>query len=144
MPHPLWIVVANGSRARVLQRLQHNQPLTELKDWVHPATRQHRQDMVGHHRQSGIQGRSGLAERQAFQDQERAAFAGEICQWLLDALNQRQVDRIALLSSNPFLGELVAHGQGALQRHLHATHPVDLTRLPLDELDTRLRQSYRL
>lgn len=144
MPQPLWIVVANGSRARVLQRRQHDAPLTEVKDWVHPATRQHRQDMVGGHRQSGIRGRSGLAERSPFQDRERDAFAGEICQWLEQALHTHEVERIALLSSNPFLGELVSHGQGTLHKHLCATHAVDLTALPLNELEQRLRQGYQL
>lgn len=144
MPKPLWIVVANGSRARVLQRMHHNEPLTEVKDWVHPATRQHLQDMPQGHRQSGIRGRSGLAERSPFQDHERDTFAGEICQWLEHALHTHEVERVALLSSNPFLGELVSHGQGTLHKHLCATHAVDLTGLPLGELEQRLRQTYRL
>ena len=34
MPSPLWIVVANGSRARVLQRHAPAEGLTELRAWV--------------------------------------------------------------------------------------------------------------
>ena len=52
MPTPVWIVVANGSRARVLQRNGQGEPLVELRDWVHPATRQHRQDLQGVVRQA--------------------------------------------------------------------------------------------
>lgn len=144
MPQPLWIVVANGSRARVFQRTRHDEPLTEVKDWVHPGTRQHQQVQGNGHRQSGIRGRSALAERSLPQDRERAAFAGEICAWLVHALHTHQVSRIALLSSNPFLGELMAHGQGALHPHLCATHAVDLTSLPAAQLEERLRETYRL
>ena len=144
MPSPIWIVVANGSRARVLQRAQPSKALTELKDWVHPATRAHRQDLIGGHRQSGIRGRSGLAERSPAQDRERSAFAHEICQWLAQAIHSHEVGSIALLSTNPFLGELVAQGQGTLHKHLCATHAVDLTSLPMPELAQRLHDDYRL
>lgn len=145
MPLPIWILVANGSRARLLQRNGHGGPLTELKDWTHPATRQHPHTPPDADRQSGIRGRSGLAERQLPQDKARNTFAHEICQWLTDALGTRQVGSIALLASNPFLGDLVAHSQGGqLHRHLSAVHPVDLTRLPLNELEHRLREDYRL
>lgn len=144
MPLPVWIVVANGSRARLLQRNSHTESLTEVRDWVHPATRQHRQDLNGNHRQSGIRRRSGLAERSPAQDKERSAFAQEIGQWLTQALNVQPISSIALLSSNPFLGELVAQGQGTWHKHLSATHAVDLTALPLPQLAQRLRDDYRL
>ena len=144
MPLPVWIVVANGSRARVLERRSHHEGLSEVRDWVHPATRQHRADLPGGHRQSGIRGRSGLAERAPEQDRERAAFARDICRWLEHSLNAHTVGSVALLSSNPFLGELVAHGQGMLRKHLCASHAVDLTGLALPDLEQRLRQDFRL
>jgi hypothetical protein len=144
MPLPVWIVVANGSRARVLERHSHHEGLTEVRDWVHPATRQHRPDLPGGHRQSGIRGRSGLAERAPAQDRERAAFAQDICSWLEHSLKTHTVGSVALFSSNPFLGELVAHGQGMLHKHLCATHAVDLTGLTLPELAQRLRHDFRL
>lgn len=144
MPLPIWIVVANGSRARLLQRAGHGEPLTELKDWAHPATRKHPHNATDADRQSGIRGRSGLAERQTPQDKERDTFAHEICLWLSHAINTQQVGNIALLSSNPFLGDLVAHGQGHLHRHLSAVHAVDLTHLPLSELEDRLQHDFHL
>lgn len=144
MPLPIWIVVANGSRARILQREHPDDALVEVKDWVHPATRQHHPDLIGKHRQSGLRGRSGLAERSPAQDRERSAFAQEICQWLAQALHNQTVSRVALLSSNPFLGELVAHGQASLHKHLCATHAVDLTGLPMPQLAQRLREDYWL
>lgn len=144
MPLPVWIVVANGTRARLLQRKAHAEALTEVRDWVHPATREHQQDLGNGHRQSGIRGRSGLAERSPAHDRERSAFAREICQWLSHGLSIHQAGSVALLSSNPFLGDLVAQGQNGLHKHLCGTHAVDLTALPLHELDERLRREFRL
>ena len=144
MPLPVWILVANGSRARLLQRTPPDHELVELRDWVHPATRQHHPDLQGGHRQSGIGGRTGLAERSPAQDRERMAFAREISQWLVHALQREPVGSVALLASNPFLGTLVAQGQGALHQRLCATHAVDLTSLPLPELSQRLRHDFRL
>jgi protein required for attachment to host cells len=144
MPQSVWILVANGSRARVFQRTPPDHTLVEIKDWVHPATRQHHPDLESKHRHSGIRGRSGLAERSPVQDRERSAFAHEICDWLGHALHNDGGARVALLSSNPFLGELVAHGQGALHKHLCATHAVDLTGLSMPQLAQRLHQDYGL
>lgn len=144
MPLPVWILVANGSRARLLQHTPPDHALTELCDWVHPATRQHRQDFPIGHRQSGIQGRSGLAERSTLQDRERTVFAREIGQWMAHALRTQSVDRVALFASNPFLGDLIAQAQNVWHPPLFATHALDLTGLPLPELEQRLRQDFGL
>lgn len=144
MPLPVWIVVANGSRARVLQRAQAGEGLAVVKEWDHPASRQHHPDSIDHHRQSGIQGRSGLAERSPARQRERLEFARELGQWLVDALHARAVGRVAILASNPFLGQLMTHGQGTLRKHLCASHAVDLTQLPLYELQERLQQDFQL
>lgn len=144
MPHPVWIIVANGSRARLLQRDRPGEPLFEVMDWVHPQTRQHTPPQDGDHRSSGISGRSGLTPRQTAQDQERGQFAQEICQWLHKGASSHRIGAIAFFASNPFLGELISHASGPLQQQLCASHALDLTALPLPELDQRLHQEYRL
>ena len=144
MPQGVWIVVANGTRARVVQRPRPGEPLTEVKDWVNPEARRHLQDFENIDRASGIRGRAGLAEPSPLKLHERDTFAREICQWLLQAVNTQQVAHIALLASNPFLGELNGHAQGRLQAHVCATHSVDLTALPLHDLQQRLHEDFRL
>lgn len=144
MPHRVWIVIANGSRARLLQRTAPGEPLTELQDWTHPATRLHPQDLGGPHSQSGIAGRTGLAQRSTPHEHEREAFAKEISEQLMEAVNAHKVGSIALLASNPFLGDLMSHAHGQLQKHLCATHDVDLTSLSLPELEQRLHDEFRL
>ena len=144
MSLPVWILVANGSRARLLQRTPSDHALTELRDWVHPATRQHRQDLPSGHRQSGIRGRSGLAERSTLHDRERTVFAEEIGHWMAHALRTQPVGRVALFASKPFLGDLIGQAHNGWPWPLCATHALDLTGLPLPELERRLHQDFGL
>ena len=144
MPQPVWIVIANGSRARLLQRDRHGAPLLEVMDWVHPETRQHIGSSMGAHRTSGTRGRSGLALPQTVKDHERTQFAQEISQWLKKAVDTHDIGALTIFASNPFLGELMAHGNALLQQRVCASHPLDLTSLTLPELDQRLHAEYRL
>lgn len=144
MPHPVWIVVANGSRARLLQRDRPGDALFEVMNWVHPQTRQHLSPAAGQHRNSGIRGRSGMARRQVTKDHERAQFAQDICHWLDSALGRQRIGAIAFFASNPFLGDLVAHGHGPLRQQLCGSHALDLTSLALPDLDQRMRSNYQL
>ena len=144
MPQPVWILVANGSRARLLQRDRQAAPLFEVRDWVHPQTRQHALMQEGEHRTSGIRARSGLAPRQDAKEHERAQFAREICDWLHHSVPTHRIGGVAVFASNPFLGELMAHTQGPLQQHLCASHALDLTQLTLPELDVRLQRDHHL
>lgn len=144
MPPPVWIVVANGSRARLLQRDHPGAPLVEVMDWVHPQTRQHIGSSMGAHRTSGTRGRSGLALPQTVKDHERTQFAQEISQWLQKAVDTHGIGAVTVFASNPFLGELMAHANALLQHHVCASHPLDLTNLSLAELDQRLHAEHRL
>ena len=139
MPQPAWIVIANGSRARLLQRDAPGEPLFEVMDWVHPETRHHAGPSDSRHRHSGTGGRAGLSPRMGDKDRARATFAQQICQWLVKEVDARQIGSLSLFASNPFLGELTAHGQGQLQRLIRHTHPVDLTHLSLTALNHRLQ-----
>ncbi len=144
MSYPVWIVVANGSRARVLQRTRPGEPLTEVKDWVSPSTRQQLQNFEGKHRHSGIRGRAGLAEPTEPRDHERDVFALDSCRWLTHALSTQQVANIALIASTRFLGDLLNHAEGQLEKHVCAKHAVDLTDLSLQALEQRLHEDFRL
>lgn len=144
MPKPLWILVANGSRARLLQRDQPGEALREIMDWVHPQTREHLGTPDSAHRTSGTRGRSGLAAPQSAKAHARAQFAQDINAWLKKAVAPQGVGRLAVFASSPFLGDLLSHGEGALERLLCASHPLDLTALSLQELELRLQQHYGL
>jgi protein required for attachment to host cells len=144
MSQPHWIVVANGSQARLLQRDHPGTELREIMHWVHPQTRQHMGNPDSAHRTSGMRGRSGLAPPQNASAHAREQFAREISQWLKKAVDSQGIGQLTVFASNPFLGELMSHEHGLLERHVFARHPLDLTSLTLPELDLRLHQHYGL
>lgn len=144
MPKPLWILVANGSRARLLQRDHPGAALREIMDWVHPQTREHLGTPDSAHRTSGMRGRSGLAAPESPKAHARAQFAHDIRVWLSQAVAAQGVGRLAVFASSPFLGDLRAPGEAALEKLLCASHPLDLTALSLHELELRLQQRYGL
>jgi hypothetical protein len=144
MPHPLWIVVANGSRARAFERSGAHEPLIEVHNWVHPQTRMHANELSLDHPGPGHSGRGGLTPRIEQRHKARNQFAHELSQWLQARLAQKNQGQVALFSSNPFLGELMAELPESVHTHVCASHPTDLTGLPFQALDERLRQDYRL
>lgn len=144
MSHPLWIIVANGSCARAFERRSVHGPLVELHNWVHPTTRMRASALSLDHPGPGHRGRGGLAPRIEQRHKARNQFAHELSQWLQSQVARQQLGTVALLASNPFLGELVAELPKAVHRQVCASHPTDLTSLPLPLLEARLRQDYRL
>ena len=144
MSYPLWILVANGSRARAFERQGLHQPLLELHNWVHPATRLRASELHLDHPGPGHRGRGALGPRVEQRHKARHAFAHELSQWLQERVARQNQGALALFVSNPFLGELMAELPQTLRKHVCASHPVDLTDLPFDALASRLRQDYRL
>lgn len=144
MPHPLWIVVANGSSARAFERKGAREPLVELQHWLHPQTRMHASELSHDHPGPGHSGRGGLTPRIEQRHKARAQFAHELSKWLQAKVALQNQSRLALFSSNPFLGELMTELPETVRQHVCASHPTDLTSLPFQALQERLRQDYRL
>lgn len=144
MSHPVWIVVANGSDARAFERRGAHEPLIELHHWEHPQTRMHASELSRDHPGPGHSGRGGLTPRIEQRHKARQQLAHTLSQWLQARLAQQNQGRVVLFSSNPFLGELMAELPEAVHTHVCESHPTDLTALPFQALDERLRQVYRL
>lgn len=144
MPQKHWILVANASQARVFERTSFNQPLIELSDWRHPESRMSARETerapLGH----SVSGRAGLAPRSDPKQRHRSEFAQTLAHYLQDAVLNNRVNSVALVASNPFMGELTAHLDGPVQKTICAQHALDLTSLNLTDLDARLRTEFRL
>jgi hypothetical protein len=54
------------------------------------------------------------------------------------------VNSLALVVSNPFMGELLGHLDSTVEKIIGAKHVLDLTSLSVKELDKRLRTELRL
>lgn len=55
-----------------------------------------------------------------------------------------QIGSLVVFASNPFLGQLLGPLDEATHKRVSASHPVDLTSLPLHELARRLHAEFGL
>lgn len=139
-----WIVVANASQARIFERSAFSEPLVELTDWQHPESRMRASETERAPLGQSLAGRSGLAPRSDLKQQHRSDFAHTLAAYCHEAVLNHRIDRLALVVSNPFMGELMAHLDAPVQKAIVARHVLDLTSLNLTELDHRLRSEFRL
>lgn len=140
-----WIVLANASRARVCERDAKAGGLHDLMDFVHTQSRQKGNelgfDQPGHVERgmgSGLRGGTDLDPRTDPRKKEHARFAREIAQYLDKGVASRQCERIVLIASNPFLGEIKAHLGAAAAAAVWVTAPSDLMALNGRELAQRV------
>ena len=139
-----WILVANASHARLFERRSFTEPLHELADWVNPASRTQAWETERAPLGQSMAGRAGLAPRADLKQLHRSAFAKDLATHLREALIGQRMKSLALIASNPFMGELLAHLDDSVEKVVAARHVLDLTSLNLTELDKRLRTDFRL
>ena len=145
MQKPIWVVVANGSMARVLER-DPAKPgrWMEKQCLTHPRSRQ--QGLAAGHEPPGhsMAGRSGLAPRSDAREHERREFAQQLAHAVKTAVGANPTGGLVVFASNPFLGELLGQLDDASRKLLSASHPLDLTRLGQPELIQRLQGEFGL
>lgn len=138
---PDWIVIANASRARILQR-ERGAPMTVVKTFSHPEGRGKVSDLAddraGHGSSDHSWGGSAYPPRIDAKRKEHERFAIELAAHLERAAEQGAYRSLAILASSPFLGELKAELGQAAQRLLTVTHDVDLTAVGPAELEKRI------
>lgn len=139
-----WILVANASQARILERTSFTEPLVEVVDWLHPESRMRASETERSSLGQSQAGRSGLAPRSDLKQQHRSDFAKTLAAYLQEAVLSHRISRLALVVSNPFMGELLAHLDSSVQKALVAQHVLDLTSLNTTDLEHRLRNEFRL
>ena len=138
-----WVVVANAARARFFERDPENKAMRELSSFVHPQSRQKGQ-ALGHDRPGRAQkgtASTAFPPHTDVHQKEHAEFAHELAQRLEEAALAHRYPRLAIMASNPFLGELKAQLGAATQKLLHATAALDLTPHEGAELEHRVSQA---
>lgn len=138
---PDWIVVANASRARILQR-ERGEPMTVVRTFSHPEGRSRVRDLVddraGHGSSDHAWGGSAYPPRIDAKRKEHQRFACELAAWLERAAAQGEYRSLGLLASSPFLGELRAELGQATGKLVTVVHDVDLTAVGPAELEKRI------
>lgn len=109
MKENAWVVVANGSVARIFSG-KNSHTLTELEVLEHPATRIHGRDLVsgkpGRAFDSVGGGRHGLEPKLTPQENEAQHFAAHIANHLEHGRRTNAFSKIYLIASPTFLGLL--------------------------------------
>jgi protein required for attachment to host cells len=143
-PAPLhWVLVANAARARCFERDDENNALRELAAFVHPQSRLKGQ-ALGADRGGLVH--KGVASTQFtprtdLHEKEHTQFARELASYLEEAALAHRFPGLALIASNPFLGELHSRLGESTTRLLTKSVALDLTGYRHGELERRVTQA---
>jgi protein required for attachment to host cells len=138
---PDWILIANATRARLVQR-ELGCPLVVVHSFEHPQGRSKTSDLAddraGQGKTDHSFGGTSYPPRVVAKEKEHLRFARELAEYLETQAHQGSFHSLALFASSPFLGELKAQLGTAASALLKGTHDVDLTSVGLVELDHRI------
>ncbi len=138
LEYPFWVLVANASRARILERPRASSPLLLREERTHPAGRLHPLEQERTPHGQTLAGRSGLALRTPVRQRERHVFAHELAALLRTHCLAHDIGDLAVYASSPFLGDLTHSLDSALVRRLKVRQAVDLTSWSLPRIEARL------
>jgi protein required for attachment to host cells len=139
-----WLVVANASRARVLEETDQAGVYTHVADLLHPESRQKGSELGGDRpghvpgtRDHGA-GSSAFDPRTDPREREHDRFAHEVATRLNDGIAAGRCAGLVLVASNPFLGHLKGHLGEQAHKAVLRTVAADYTTLADAELAQRL------
>lgn len=134
-----WLVIANASRARVLEEADKPGAYVHIADLVHPQSRQKGVALasdrpgqvkgVGH----GLGNASYIPPTDP-RERERDRFAREVAHVLNQGVAAHQCAGLVLVASSPFLGHLKAHLDEQASKAIVRTLDADYTQLANSEL----------
>ncbi|MGZ5786931.1 MAG: host attachment protein [Ramlibacter sp.] len=122
IPPPDWILIANTTRARVLQQ-EAGGPMEVIESFVHPAGRGQPIGPIVDPREKSY-----------------TRFAHELAQHVEQEARQGHLCSLFIFAPQPFL-DVVGSALGKISRRmLCGTHEIDLTSVGLAELDRRIHR----
>lgn len=141
-----WVVVADSSRARILQADKPLGPLEEVEMLDHPQARMHDQalttDLPGRAFDSAGSGRHAMEQHELPKHQEAVVFARELADRLEQACRQGTCARLVIAAAPAFLGLLRKQLNGGTVKLISAE--IDKNLVGLDPVKIRELLPYRL
>lgn len=138
---PTWIVIADGSRARLFEQAQPAGPWSELRAWVNPAARLRTEslafDQLGR-AAKGQPGATSFMPRTSPRQREHRRFAHELARHLDFGVRAGRCDGLVLIASSSLLGELRQALPAQATKRVRWSAPVDLTSFSGRELQARV------
>jgi protein required for attachment to host cells len=141
-----WLVIANASRARVLEEGSKPGRYVHVADLVHMQSRQKGSalagDRPGHaHAEGGRQAGTSYVPHTDPREREHDRFAREVAQRLDEGIAAHRCAGLVLVASSPFLGHLKSHLGEQAKKAVLRTIDADYTTLGERELAERLTKS---
>jgi protein required for attachment to host cells len=139
-----WLVVANASRARVLEESEKAGVYVHVADMVHLQSRQKGTDLAGDRpgHVPGVAahgtGSSAYDPRTDAREREHDRFAREVATAVNDGIAAGRCAGLVLVASNPFLGHLKEHLSEQANKALLRSVAADYTAFNERELAQRL------
>lgn len=129
-----WLVIANASRARVLEESDTVGQYRHVADLVHPQSRQKAADLAadrpGHVMGAGHGlGGTNYEPRTDPKEREHDRFAREVAAAVNAGVAEGRCAGLTLVASDPFLGHVKTHLSHTARRLLLRTVPADYTSL---------------
>ena len=138
-----WIVIANGSRARILERRADAQAVL-IRSFHHAPSRQHSSELGDDHAGNQATGRgfgsAALGPRTDPHEREIERFASDLAEHLEAAARTHAMDAVMVFASSHFLGLLRQRLGSSTRKMIEATINVDISGLPLPEVDRRVAE----
>lgn len=137
---PTWILIADGSRARLFEQARPQEHWRELRAWVNPATRLRTEslafDQLGR-ASKGQPGATSFVPRTTPRQREHRRFAQELTRHLDLGVRSGQCDGLVLIASSALLGEIRQALPAQAAKRVRWSAPVDLTSYTGRELENR-------
>lgn len=144
---PDWTLIANATRARLLQQEQ-GAPMVILESFIHPAGgRGKASDLARERAGQAHNDRVGGAAYEPRVDakrEEHTEFARELAHLLEQEAQLDHFRSLTIFASSPFLGEIKAELGRATLRLLVTAQELDLTSFGLSELEERIAHELAL
>lgn len=147
---PIWVLLSDSTRARLLVVAGPEQPLVEQLALIHPASRARESEIysdrpgrvaqahVGPH--PGHGSRSAMEPGTSAKEVEHQRFARQVAEELQHGFNDHAYARLVVVSSPAFLGLLRKELSPQVSQRISATLDKDYTHLALNELEERLME----
>ncbi|HEV2547470.1 MAG TPA: host attachment protein [Stellaceae bacterium] len=140
--HTTWIVIADGSRARILTPREEGAGFDIVSEATsaeaHVPSREIWADRPGHTQESGSSARHSIEARHDPHEDRKAAFIHKLALQLNEAAEQERFDSLILFAPPRSMAELRARLDEGARRKITAAAPKDLTKVPLSELPSHL------
>ncbi|AVX03935.1 hypothetical protein MXMO3_01405 [Maritalea myrionectae] len=133
-----WLLVANGTEAKVYENTGPNKGLTPLSDHEHAREALKTGDIVANDRgrtfPSAGEGRSAMEQQTDPDDVEHQKFSREVAEHMNKAAQEKKFDRLIIAAPPQSLGEMRKHFNKHLEEKLHDDVPKDLTNIATADL----------